>query len=166
VTRRFVSRFMPATKPLRSSSKRISRLIRRNVGASPFSMFPATCSAKPPQQPRDGPQILVLHAPRIDRLRHRRVSLRVRHFIHNADRRLKNSPDPPALSSNRAGSQRVVGMEDGVVHGDEGLCDQPPLVVVTPVGVAHLYCRFWRSPRLDAREKENISRRGLAHPWP
>jgi hypothetical protein len=37
-----------------------SRRSPRGVGASPFSTFPVTCSAKPPPQPRDGPRILVL----------------------------------------------------------------------------------------------------------
>ena len=52
-TRPFVSRFMPAMRPSRFSSRRISRRSRRNVGASPFSTFPAICLAKPPPQRRD-----------------------------------------------------------------------------------------------------------------
>ena len=36
-----------------------SKCSRRNVGASPFSTFPATCSAKLPPQQRDVPRILV-----------------------------------------------------------------------------------------------------------
>ena len=52
----FVSRFMPATRPSRFSSRRIPRCSRRNVGASPFSTFPATCLAKPPPQRLDVPR--------------------------------------------------------------------------------------------------------------
>jgi hypothetical protein len=58
-TRRFVSRFMPAKRPSRFSSRRISRRSRRNVGALLLSTFPATCSAKPPPQRLDVPRSLV-----------------------------------------------------------------------------------------------------------
>jgi hypothetical protein len=40
-------------------SRRISGRSRRNVGASRFSTFPATCLAKLPPQRRDVPRILV-----------------------------------------------------------------------------------------------------------
>src|SRR5271155_723876 len=65
-TRPFVSRFMPAMRPSRFSSRRISRRSPRRVGASPFSTFPATCLARPRPQRRDGPRTSVLHPPRRD----------------------------------------------------------------------------------------------------
>jgi hypothetical protein len=55
--RPFASRFMPAKRPSRFSSRRIPRCSRRSVGASHFSIFLATCSAKPPPQRRDVPRI-------------------------------------------------------------------------------------------------------------
>src|SRR5258706_16303312 len=57
--RRFVSRFMPAKRPSRFSSRRISTCSQRSAVALPFSTFPATCLAKPPPQWRDVPRILV-----------------------------------------------------------------------------------------------------------
>src|SRR5271154_824279 len=44
---------MPAKRPSRFSSRRISTRSLRSVGASHFSIFLATCLAKPPPQRRD-----------------------------------------------------------------------------------------------------------------
>src|SRR5262249_9742694 len=132
VTRRFVSRFMPARKPLRSSSKRISRLIRRNVGVSPFSIFPATCSAKPPPQPPGANRA---------RRRSRRTGRKSASFtldeltdyvagsgrgfgtfIRNADRRLKTAPSPPRSHQTEKGARRV---GRPIVHGDFAIPPAP-----------------------------------------
>jgi hypothetical protein len=55
-THLYVSRFMPAMRPSRFTSRQISRRSRRSVGASPFSTFPATCLAKLPPPRRDALQ--------------------------------------------------------------------------------------------------------------
>jgi hypothetical protein len=57
-TRPFGSRFMPAKRPSRFSSRRIWIRCRKNVGASRLSTFPVTSLAKLPPQRRDVPQAL------------------------------------------------------------------------------------------------------------
>ena len=60
---------MPAKRPSRFSSRRIPRCSQGSVGASLFSTFPATYSAKPLLQRRDVPRTAVPHPRNDERFR-------------------------------------------------------------------------------------------------
>jgi hypothetical protein len=79
VTRRFGSRFIPAKRPSRFSSRRISRPGR--ASAFPLLNIPATCLAKPPPQCRGVPRAPLLHPRRAERFRHFRLISCPRGFL-------------------------------------------------------------------------------------
>src|SRR5690348_12349889 len=86
--------------------------MRRSVGASPFSTSLATCSAKPPPQPRGGPRTLVLHPQILRRISSRPCMGLIPNFFL-----ITHYPQPSRYGTKQEHTAVSAGLNDGAQQG-------------------------------------------------